>query len=74
MSSVNSRSYGLNAGGLLAIAGIHDGRDRSGLAIERHELDLEGLAVGVDVNDRPDIATLQPSAGTRSVSTTRSSS
>jgi len=29
-----------------------DGRDRHGLAVERHELDLEAFAVGVDVNNR----------------------
>jgi len=37
----------------------HDGRDGRGLAIERHELHLEGLAVGVHVNDGPNVATLQ---------------
>jgi hypothetical protein len=34
-------------------------RDRCGLAIERHELDLEGLAVGVHVNDRSHVAANQ---------------
>ena len=36
-----------------------DGHDRRGLAIERHELHLVGLAVGLRVNDGPNVATPQ---------------
>ena len=43
--------------------GCLDRRHSSRLAVERHELDLESLAVGVNVNDRPDIASLQPLVG-----------
>jgi hypothetical protein len=40
-----------------------NGGDRRGLAIERHELDLEGLAVGVNVNDGSNVAANQVLAG-----------
>lgn len=35
------------------------------LTVECHELDLEGLAVGIDMNNRPDIADLQAFVGHR---------
>jgi hypothetical protein len=41
--------------------GGHSGR----LTVERHELDLEGLAVGVNVNHRPDVANFQARVGHR---------
>ena len=51
-----------------------DRRHKSRLAVERHELDLDGLAIRIHVNDCSNVADSKLSAGTGSVSTTRSSS
>jgi len=51
-----------------------NGGNRRGLALERHDFDLEGLAVGVDMNDSPDVTDLQAVVAHRRGQATRSCS
>jgi hypothetical protein len=44
--------------------GLHGGHDGR-LTVERHDLDLEGLAVGVDMNHRADVANFKARVGHR---------
>src|SRR5829696_7439973 len=55
MCNLSTRD-GTNCGGLY-------GRHSSRVSVERHELDLDSLAVSVDVNHRADVADLQALVG-----------